>query len=235
MHPFPNKWTAFWFSLLLPGAGQLCARSWLGLPWLVTAGLLGFATSFLSGPLYGLLALCSAEHAKRLREPSSTARSKRSKWQVSCNRAGRAIRARITGVLPMTAAALWRRAADLPRFLTIDPFHVHVVLMRPRPAAGVDVLLLHNAFGWRFARFGRILRWREGQEYAFSDFSPRDQAGFPHVFFISVEPLPDKPQFSRLTIDVRGKWTSRLIPPWLGRIWVWYVSREHARLLRKGL
>jgi hypothetical protein len=38
-----------------------------------------------------------------------------------------------------------------------------------------------------------------------------------------------------LTIRVRGRWTSRFAPVWLGRWWIWLVCREHARLLAKGL
>jgi hypothetical protein len=133
-------------------------------------------------------------------------------------------------------ATAWRRVSDLPAFLTIDPFHERVVLMRDAPAAGVDLVLWHNAFGRRFARFGRILSWREGCGYTFSDLSPRGpRHGFPHVFAVAVDPLPGRAEQSRLTIAVRGKWTSPLVPAAIGRWWIWLVCREHARLLRKGL
>ena len=128
---------------------------------------------------------------------------------------------------------LWAQIRDLPRFLTIDPFHDQVTLMRDQPVVGVDLVLSHNAFGRRFLRFGKIIGWREGVGYTFSDLSARGpRVGFPHVFMVSIEPQDD---VSRLTIRVRGRWTSRLIPVWLGRQWIRLVCREHARLLRKGL
>jgi hypothetical protein len=151
---------------------------------------------------------------------------------------------------------LWKQISDLPRFLTIDPFHDQVTLMRRPPAKGVDLVLSHNAFGRRFLRFGRIIAWQEGVGYTFSDLSSHGpRVGFPHVFMVRIEPLAkeppglsrrpsppphkfglrDEPGGSRLTIRVRGRWTSRLIPVWLGRRWIRLVCREHARLLRKGL
>jgi hypothetical protein len=246
MSIFYDKWTAFWLSMLIPGAGQLAARSRWSLPWLLATGILasvpfywgdfeGAVFYVAQGVLFCAMGLCSAEHAKRLCEPCSSQQPSGSAWRVRCALSGRAILARVEGVAPIPAARLWDLAADLPRFLTIDPFHTRVILMRSRPAVGVDLVLLHNAFGLRFPRFGRILRWRPGKEYAFSDLSGCGRGGFPHVFFVAVEPLASDPNASRLIITVRGKWASRWIPPLLGRWWVWYVSREHARLLRKAL
>jgi hypothetical protein len=132
---------------------------------------------------------------------------------------------------------MWTQIADLDTFLTIDPFHHKVTLMRPAAAVGVDLVLSHNAFGRRFLRFGRILRWHEGREYAFSDLSSKGvRHGFPHVFFVRIEPPPAHvPDGCRLAITVRGKWTSRTIPKWLGLCWLRYVCSEHARLLRKAM
>ena len=111
--------------------------------------------------------------------------------------------------------------------------------MRDRPAPGVDLLLSHNAFGRRFLRFGRIVAWHDGNGYSFSDLSGRGpSSGFPHVFTVKLSPAGDGPEaapLARLTIHVRGRWTSRLAPAWLGRNWVWLVCCEHARLLRKAL
>jgi len=131
--------------------------------------------------------------------------------------------------------SLWKQVRDLPRFLTIDPFHDEVTLMRDEPEKGVDLVLSHNAFGRRFLRFGRILAWREGVGYTFSDLSAGGAwVGFPHVFMIEIEPTAET-QLLRLTIRVRGRWTSRLVPVWIGRWWILLVAREHARLLRKAL
>ena len=85
---------------------------------------------------------------------------------------------------------LWKQVRDLPRFLTIDPFHDQVTLMRDEPAEGVDLVLSHNAFGRRFLRFGRIVAWQEACGYTFSDLSARGpRTGFPHVFMVQIEPL----------------------------------------------
>ena len=132
------------------------------------------------------------------------------------------------------AEEVWREVSDLKRFLTVDPFHEQVTLMRPEPAAGVHLVLRHNVFGFRFLRFGKILQWDEGRRYAFSDLSSRGkQHGFPHLFFVDVEPVG--PQQTRLTVRVRGKWTTWLVPMCLVRLWLTWVVREHARLLVKVL
>ena len=187
------------------------------------------------------LCLLSAEHAKRLLEQrrdkggSGVVASSIRRSQSS----GRKLDIEISLDVARPAADVWNLISDLPRFLTIDPFHDHVTLMRDQPAVGVDLVLSHNAFGRRFLRFGKIIAWREGSGYTFSDLSPRGpKQGFPHVFMISLQPLPtsdEESPLTRLNIQVRGRWTSRLAPVWLGRLWVWLVCREHARLLRKGI
>ena len=251
----PDKWTAFFLSLAVPGAGQLCAGSVSCLAWFLAAGLLAsfwivldqgnWNAALICGQFVTLMLLgvCSAEHAKRLLEPAARPGRMGMRERVcKSSRRGRAIEIRIELDVPLSAAELWNRVAELPTFLTIDPFHERVVLMRDKPAAGVDLVLWHNGFGRRFARFGRILSWREGQGYMFSDLSPRGpRRGFPHVFCIAIEPIGDedrlKPglQRSRLIIAVRGKWTSHVVPVFVGRWWIWLVCREHARLLQKGL
>ena len=245
-----DKWTAFWLSLVVPGVGQLWGGSVSCLAWFVAAGGVAafwlrladgrFNFSLILGQFVSLavVGLLSAEHAKRLRERvSATSRvGLRSRVLMRC-RSGRAINVRMELKCSCSPCELWSRVADLPRFLTIDPFHERVTLMRAEPAAGVDVTLEHNAFGRRFLRFGRILSWRAGRGYTFSDFSAKgSRQGFPHVFCIEVQPSAESDETrSRLTIDVRGKWTSRVVPAAIGRWWVWLVCREHARLLRKGL
>jgi hypothetical protein len=249
-----SKWTAFLLSACVPGAGQLAANSWTCLAWFAAAGLLvaGFAhCQRLWGDSIGWLspfhwsagvALCvlSAEHAKRLLEPKRARGLAVTSSAVQCSRCtGRNLDILISLDVARPHAELWNILRDLPRFLTIDPFHDTVTLMRERPAVGVDLVLSHNAFGRRFLRFGRVVAWREGSSYTFSDLSPHGpRTGFPHVFMVKLEPIDRPTDFSprsRLTIRVRGRWTSRLAPMWLGRLWVWLVCREHARLLRQGL
>jgi hypothetical protein len=248
-----SKWTAFLLSACVPGAGQLAARSWTCLPWFAAVGCLvaAFAqfgqlvgdAAWLVAAQFGagiVLCLVSAEHAKRLMELGHGRDSQVVSAKVSCAGGhGRSVDVTIELTLKRSTACLWQEIRDLPRFLTIDPFHDEVILMRDQPAVGVDLKLSHNAFGRRFLRFGRILAWRENSGYTFSDLSPRGpRTGFPHVFQVQIEPLyvpPDGPPMSRLMIRVRGRWTSRLIPVWIGRLWIRLVCLEHARLLRKGL
>lgn len=250
-----SKWTAFLLSACVPGAGQLAAGSWTCLAWFAAAGVLvagwtylgqifeGSAARLLPLQVGAGMALCllSAEHAKRLLEgrhkkgASSVVRSSVCRSHSS----GRKVDIEIVLDVARSRGELWDMISDLPRFLTIDPFHDRVTLMRDEPAVGMDLVLSHNAFGRRFLRFGKIIAWREGSGYTFSDLSPRGpKQGFPHVFMIDLQSLPVTPEntpLTRLTIHVRGRWTSRLAPVWLGRLWVWLVVREHARLLRKGI
>jgi hypothetical protein len=251
----PSKWTAFFLSAVVPGTGQLAARSWSCLTWFAATAVVLAAFSLANQVLQGSgwlaalqvivglgLCLASAEHAKRLLE----ARRRRHENIVTSARvhcaggSGRQVRADIQLTVARSAEDLWEIVRDLPTFLTIDPFHETVTLMRDRPAVGVDVVLAHNAFGRRFLRFGRIVAWRERFGYALSDLSARGpRIGFPHVFTIQVEPLEEAlrgaPPTSQLTIRVRGRWTSRWVPTWIGRWWIELVCHEHCRLLRKGL
>jgi hypothetical protein len=154
-----------------------------------------------------------------------------------CRRTGRTIDIAINVNLQQSKEAVWKKVSDLRRFLTIDPFHEQVILMRDEPDVGVHLALRHNACGWRFWRFGKILRWREGSEVAFSDLSRHGRrCGFPHIFFIHLRPENHalKPR-TVLTIRVRGKWTSHFVPVAVGRFWIWLVCRDHARLLGKAL
>jgi hypothetical protein len=247
-----SKWTAFLLSACVPGAGQLAARSWTCLAWFAAAGalvavgaraaqLVDDAAWLMPVQLAAGIGLCllSAEHGKRLLEKRRGRDAPVVESKVGCaGGSGRQVDVQISLTVARSRESLWDVVRDLPRFLTVDPFHDEVVLMRERPAAGVDLTLSHNAFGRRFLRFGRILAWREGVGYTFSDLSPRGpRVGFPHVFIVRVEPAAEctgQPK-SRLTIRIRGRWTSRLAPVWLGRLWIRLVCFEHARLLRKGL
>jgi len=154
---------------------------------------------------------------------------------------GRRIDVQIEVMVQRSVAEMWRRVSDLRRFLVIDPFHERVIVMRRRATAGVHLVLRHNALGHRFTRYGRILCWREGHGYTFSDLSGRDpRRGFPHVFVVELEALLEAGEknerpTTRVTITVRGKWTARWIPIVCGRWWVHRVCREHGRLLRKAL
>ena len=251
MKVVPDKWTAFWLSLIIPGAGQLAARSWSAAPWLLAgvglalllspqwfAGSVG-ATVVRVG-VFTTLGLLSAEHAKRLLENRRPAADKPAcrRYGVACRRSrGRAIDVLVTLEFPRPCQELWPIIADLPTFLVIDPFHDRVILQSLPAAKGVDLVLSHNAFGSRFLRFGRIIAWNEGSGYTFSDLSGRNKTtGFPHVFRVAIRPGEAAgDSASTLTIRVRGRWTSKVFPSLIGRLWVTWVCREHARLLAKAL
>ena len=247
-------WPAFWLSLAVPGAGQLLARSWTAAIWFaLVAGVivcLAHAAPQLATLSASLLAMlqaialltigvASAAHARRLclRRASSVGRE--SLATVGCQMAhGRRVSLSVEVPTALSSMVLWQRISDLPHFLTIDPFHERVVLMRRTPAAGVDLVLDHNAFGFRLRRVGRILWWREGEGYAISDLSRREkQCGFPHVFTFRIRPAADAAHGGGavLCVEIRGKWTSRVIPAWLARWWLVGVCREHARLLQEAL
>jgi hypothetical protein len=249
----PGKWTAFLLSACVPGSGQLAARSWTCLAWFAAAGLMVIGWAQLERLVAGgwiwplqvgagvALCLLSAEHAKRLLEDrhGKSGSAVVASSATRCRSDGRKLEIAMSLDVARSPANVWALISDLPRFLTIDPFHDQITLMRDQPAVGVDLVLSHNAFGRRFLRFGKIIAWQAGSGYTFSDLSPRGpKVGFPHVFMIKLQslvPPNDQMPLTRLNIIVRGRWTSRLVPVFLGRLWVWLVFREHARLLRKGI
>lgn len=232
----------------MPGAGHLLDGSAWCWPWLLAAGcgtglLLGMCGGGLAGRLLaaawlGLAGCASALHAEKV----ATARARRPpagriRPRISClPPRGRAVALRIDLEVPRPSDELWSLLADLPRFVLIDPFHTRLAVLGPKLQAGVQLGLEHQAFGVRFWRFGKLLSWREGCGYAFSDLSAKGkQRGFPHVFFVSLQAESGPAPRSRLTIVVRGKWTSAWIPVRLGCCWLKYVAAAHARLLAAAL
>jgi hypothetical protein len=240
-----DKWAAFLLSLMVPGAGQLMAGSLWFVVWFAAVGCLGIFLN--AGPFIGLewigvvasasLSVLSAEHAKRCLEPTRRSRSTpAAKSKIRCGTKGRnAVDLRIELEVDRPVSELWNDVAEIKWFACIDPFHRRLIVQGPRLEPGVDLVLEHQAFGLSFLRFGRLLSWHEGRGYAFSDLSAKGpRHGFPHVFFVSVEPVGSVGQSrSRLVVHVRGKWTARWIPRALGMWWLRFVCREHARLLRK--
>ena len=132
-------------------------------------------------------------------------------------------------------AAVWRIVADLPRFGCYDPFHRRIIVMGPRLERGVDLAIEHRFAGVAFWRFGRVLRWREGESLAFSDISAGgERTGFPHVFFVKVGAHPQCAAHTLLAIRVRGRWTARWIPHPLAWLWLRFICVWHARLLKRA-
>src|SRR5437868_5254284 len=79
--------------------------------------------------------------------------------------------------LPMQAATAWGQMRDWRRFMIIDPLHVRVRVLDERKGrqnlspAGLTLIIEHRFLGIGPNRIGRMLRWREGQGFAFSDLS----------------------------------------------------------------
>ena len=166
--------------------------------------------------------------------------SRRALERSSCvSLSGAKVRAHFALDVAQPQSEVWRIIADLPRFLCIDPYHTQVTPLCLDERPGVHLVLEHNAFGVRFRRFGRLLSWREGHGYSFSDLSALGPTrGFPHVFSVGLEPVGDAEtgrSWTRLTVTVKGKWTARWIPRALALSWLKYTCREHLRLLRGAL
>jgi hypothetical protein len=242
--PHQDRWVAFLLSLAVPGAGQLwagrpsCLAFFAAAALLVAAGARGRAPSApLRWAAFAGLAAISAEHAKRGLEGRGRGRraGRATARVVERARPGRGVDLGVVVEVARTHEEVWPIVADLPRFATIDPFHGRVIVLGPALGPGVALALEHRAFGLAVMRFGRLLSWREGRGYAFSDLPARDPSRgfFPHVFDVAAEPSGE--DRTRLTVRVRGRWNSRLVPRRLGRWWLRWVCREHARLLRKAL
>lgn len=106
--------------------------------------------------------------------------------------------------LGVSAGRAWGQVRDFGRYASHDYFHHDVRVSGGVPRAGVALRLSHRFAGFRVERVGRILRWREGVGFAFSDLSRRGpRAGFPHVFALTLEPAGDARCVVRLT--VRGR------------------------------
>jgi hypothetical protein len=136
--------------------------------------------------------------------------------------------------LPLSATSVWGQIRDFPRYAQQDFFHADIKIAGDLPRAGAAIELTHRYCGLRFARVGRILVWKEGVGYSFSDLSPRGpKAGFPHIFSYRLEAMT--PSQCRLEIRVRGLWTARSFPRALARLWLWWVFSHVVRSVRNEL
>lgn len=134
--------------------------------------------------------------------------------------------------LPLAAISVWGQMRDVARFLSMDPLHTNVQLVKPggnHPARtgslkGCEIVLPHRLLGIGPTRRGRILTWREGRGFAISDLSRRSpHVSFPHI--CTYEVVSTGPERCRLTIGARGKWTATWMPRWLVWAWLWWVLR----------
>lgn len=156
--------------------------------------------------------------------------------RIEINQAGR-VRATCDVALPLSAAAVWGQMRDFPRFCKMDPLHRRVVMSdrdAEYPPRGAHLVIGHRFLGIGPDRVGRVLTWREGIGFAFSDLSRRGpHVGFPHI--CSYEVRPHNAQRCILTIGARGRWTSPWVPRWCARWWIAWVLRETAHVIHREM
>lgn len=136
--------------------------------------------------------------------------------------------------VPLPAISVWGQIRDFARYARQDIFHADPSIEGGIPTQGARIRLSHRYMGLRFERVGRILVWREGIGYAFSDLSRRGpRAGFPHVFSFRIEPLDAGCCW--LHVRVRGLWTARAVPRIAARIWLRWVFAHVMRSVETEL
>ncbi len=240
-------------SMVVPGSGYLWMGSGLALIWFGAAAVLTIIlqkiflqVSFLSVTVNflafaGLGFLCARQTEQDIERQQRKYIDPAMSSQIFCLQSGaNKIHAQIEIDIPKSAEELWKIISDPEKFLCIDPLHSRVVVMGTCPLPRTDILLEHQILGFRFLRFGKILSWRLGKGYSFSDLSAKGpRFGFPHVFFIEISDLPEEKKTNRrrskLSIVVKGQWTARWIPRALRHWWLNKICHEHALLLMKGL
>jgi hypothetical protein len=134
--------------------------------------------------------------------------------------------------LQMTARQAWGQLRDFHRYASHDHFHSGLAIADHIPRAGAALQIDHSYGPFRVRRVGRILAWREGKGYAFSDLSRHGpQRGFPHVMAIHVR---DHAGGCELTLRVTGRWTAPT-PRWMARLWLTWVMASIAQGVRNDL
>jgi hypothetical protein len=145
----------------------------------------------------------------------------------------RRVTCRATVDLPMSASVAWGQLRDFRTTAAHDPFHVKIEIECGVPRAGAPLKILHRYLLLESMRVGRILRWREGSGFAFSDLCRTDASrAFPHVLSYELEPISQNA--CRLHIYVGGKWTP-YIPPWMGQLWLRWVFSQLVRTAENQL
>jgi hypothetical protein len=136
--------------------------------------------------------------------------------------------------VPLASVSVWGQIRDFQHYARQDFFHTNPRIIGDIPRAGATIALSHRYMGLRFERLGRILIWREGLGYSFSDLSRRGpRAGFPHVFSYRLELRGE--QACRLRIQVRGFWTAHLVPRALAQLWLRWIFSHIVRTLGNNL
>ena len=142
-------------------------------------------------------------------------------WVVRCS-------AEVELALPATS--VWGQLRDFQLYARQEFFHGQIQIEGGLPRCGAQLRMSHRYAGVRVRRHGRLLIWREGAGFSFSDLSlagPR--RGFPHVLTFRLEPLGE--QGCRLHVRTNGLWTARLG----ARLWLWWVFSHIVRSVRNEL
>jgi len=135
--------------------------------------------------------------------------------------------------LKLPPLSVWGQLRDFRRYARQDLFHAAVNVEGGLPKTGAALRLSHHYCGLRVRRYGRILLWREGVGFSFSDLSFRGpRHGFPHVLTFRIEPMPNG---ARLQICVTGLWTAGLCPRRLAQLWLRWVFGQVVRCVRNEL
>ena len=136
--------------------------------------------------------------------------------------------------LPVSAVSIWGQLRDFRKYASQDFFHAEIEIEGDTPCAGAKLKLCHRYAGLRTDRVGRILAWREGVGYSFSDLSTRGtRTGFPHIFTYRIEPMGETA--CHLHIRVRGKWTAHIFPRCITRLWLLWVFTHIVRKIENEL
>lgn len=126
-------------------------------------------------------------------------------WRVTCE---------ASFTVPMSARRAWGQIRDFHRYAAHDHFHAGFTIEGDVPRAGAAITIDHQYGPFGIRRVGRIVRWREGEGFAFSDLSARGpRCGFPHVMAIQVADIDTG---CRVTVRVTGRWTAPT-PRWMAR------------------
>lgn len=143
---------------------------------------------------------------------------------------------------PIRATQMWGHMRDWIRFATLDPLHSRIrILSLPTGLdggsccryRGIRFVIEHRLLGIGPDRIGRMLVWREGDGFVFSDLSKRGmKVGFPHVCSYRVQQLTESS--CRLHVGARGRWTARWLPRWIVRLWLgWVLFETRAHIQRE--
>jgi hypothetical protein len=134
--------------------------------------------------------------------------------------------------LPMSATTAWGQLRDFQSSAAHDPFHSGFSIEGGVARRGAKLRIEHRYLFARTERQGKIIFWREGVGFSFSDLSMRSvRGGFPHMFSLRLFPIDG--QQCRLIVKVTGHWTfigPRIIA-WLWLTWVFDHTVRRTRNL----